>query len=739
MFALTLVVLSTAQKAYRLTLPSEGWSSTTDFSTDAPIFEENLLGLPSELRAGDRLIAVEGVPFVGLPEKTLTGQPSGLEYQAGETVRYTVLRDGQQLDIPVPLYLGTDIGLRNIVRQLFVSNQVGDFWFLIGLAITCFVFYKRSENLTAQLLFLQLMASLASLLSWTVTPFSFADALNPATLLSASFFSHLIHLTVEQPLGLHLILSFPKSSPVLQKRWSLTLLYGLPWLPVLLLPLSLPDAFAFGLVALYNLLGIVFVVRMVFKKWPAPQTAQARWFGLGFAAANLGTLMFGLWAAGILPERWSNFSEALPYNLVFLSCTAVALLRYRLFDIDVILNRTLVYGGLTAGVVGLYALVVGGLSQLLQLQSNVGVSLFATGLVAALFNPLRQRLQRAVNRLLYGERDEPYQVLCKLSGRVEGTLEPAKVLPTMTETVAQALKLPYAAALLNTGTTTEQVASYGQATGNWLALPLTHQGETIGELRLEPRAGDTFKPAELSLLKTIAQQASVAAFTVKQTLELQRSREALVTAREEERRRLRRDLHDGLGPTLASIAMRLDAARNLTHTDPAAADALLTTLKTQARETLGDIRQLVYALRPPALDELGLVGALREEVRRYEGTGLDIGFLDIGFCGPDLLPPLSAAAEVAVYCTVQEALANVVHHAGARCVRVTLALQEGGLELTISDDGVGLAPKRRAGVGLSSMRERAEELGGSFTLLSNPAGGTTLRTWLPLPGGTERV
>lgn len=125
-FALTLVSLSAVQKVYRLTLPSEGWSSTTDFNTDEPILEENLLGLPSELRAGDRLIAVEGVPFIGLPEKTLTGQPPGLVYQAGDTVRYTVLRDGQQLDVSVPLYPGTDIGLRNIIRQLFISNQVGD-------------------------------------------------------------------------------------------------------------------------------------------------------------------------------------------------------------------------------------------------------------------------------------------------------------------------------------------------------------------------------------------------------------------------------------------------------------------------------------------------------------------------------------------------------------------------------------------------------------------------------------
>lgn len=515
--------------------------------------------------------------------------------------------------------------------------------------------------------------------------------------------------------------------------------YGLPWLPVALLPAGLPGTWAFGLVALYNLLGIVFVVRMVFRRWPAHQTAQVRWFGLGFAAANFGTMLFGLSAVGVLPESWADFGEAVPYNLIFLGCIAVALLRYRLFDIDVILNRTLVYGGLTAGVVGLYALVVGGMGQLLQLQNNVGISLFATGLIAALFNPLRQHLQRAANRLLYGERDEPYRVLSRLSERVDGTLEPAKVLPTMTETVAQALKLPYAAALLNTGGATEQVASYGSATygsatGNWVALPLTHQGETIGELRLGLRAGDTFKPAELRLLKTIAQQASVAAFAVKQHLELQRSREALVTAREEERRRLRRDLHDGLGPTLASIAMRLDAARNLAHTDPAAADGLLLTLKTQTQATLGDIRRLVYALRPPALDELGLVGALREEVRRYEGTGLNISF-----CGPDALPTLSAAAEVAVYCTLQEALANVTHHAGARCVRVTLGLCEGGLELSVSDDGIGLAPVRHAGVGLSSMRERAEELGGSFALSSNPAGGTTVRTWLPLPRGTESV
>lgn len=215
------------------------------------------------------------------------------------------------------------------------------------------------------------------------------------------------------------------------------------------------------------------------------------------------------------------------------------------------------------------------------------------------------------------------------------------------------------------------------------------------------------------------------------TADLQRSRERLVNAREEERRRLRRDLHDGLGPQLATLTLKLGAARNLlSQEEPQAADALLAGRKTQTQEAISDIRRLVYDLRPPALDELGLVPAIREQATSYGPYGLNVS---VEAPEDDSLPPLSAAVEVAAYRIIQEALTNVARHAEARACHVRLSIG-GELELEITDDGIGLPEDRRAGVGLSSIRERAAELGGDCVVGATPAGGTRVWTVLPCEG-----
>jgi signal transduction histidine kinase len=201
-----------------------------------------------------------------------------------------------------------------------------------------------------------------------------------------------------------------------------------------------------------------------------------------------------------------------------------------------------------------------------------------------------------------------------------------------------------------------------------------------------------------------------------------------VTAREEERRRLRRDLHDGLGPTLGSLTLKLDVAGDLVDEDPAAARAILRGLKEQARSAVADIRRLVYDLRPPTLDELGLVGAIRETAVQY-----DYDSLRVAIHAPERLDDLTAAVEVAAYRIAQEALTNVARHARATECTVSLAVEAGALHLEVRDDGRGLPQERSAGVGLASMHERAEELGGEFCVESSPEGGTAVWVRLPLP------
>jgi signal transduction histidine kinase len=504
--------------------------------------------------------------------------------------------------------------------------------------------------------------------------------------------------------------------------------------------------------SIYKLVEVAFYGSLVFAQLyryrhvSSPvQRQQTRWVVfacaivlVGVSAALLELNVFpyyfpALALPGQVAQLLSLLATSLLPVLIPLSM-GIALLRYRLWDIDLIINRTLVYGVLTVSIVALYIMVVVGLGALLQTQGNFGLSLLATGLVAVLFQPLRTRLQRTVNRLMYGDRDDPYHVISRLGQHLEATLAPEAVLPTIGETVALALKLPYVAMTLKQEKEFVIVASYGTLRGEVIRLPLVYHTEQVGELVLAPRApGEPFSAADHRLLEDLARQAGMAAHAVRLTaalkqltVDLQRSREHLVTAREEERRRLRRDLHDGLGPQLASLTLKLETARNRLAHDPLA-ETLLSDLTERTQATVADIRRLVYALRPPALDELGLLSALRELTLQYGDQ------VSLHLDAPACLPELPAALEVAVYRIAQEALTNVVRHAAARHCDLRLALDErtGWLCLCIQDDGCGLPPSRGVGVGLVSMRERAEELGGTWTIEPLTRGGTCVFARLP--------
>jgi signal transduction histidine kinase len=473
------------------------------------------------------------------------------------------------------------------------------------------------------------------------------------------------------------------------------------------------------------------------------QRQQIKWFCYP-AALLVGLFIFQGVVHQVLhlwPE-WLNNTHRLTWATVFTAfpiAIGIAILKYRLYDIDLVINRTLVYGALSASVAGIYVLVVATLSTLFQVRDDLAISLIGTALVALLFQPLRERLQRGINRLMYGERDDPYAVLSRLGRQLEATLAPNAVLPTIVETVAQALRLPYVAITLTTDDPDFKViAAHGNAPASLSSchlVILSYQGEAVGQLILAPRTGDaTFGATDRRLLEDIAHQAGVAVHALRLTADLQRSRERLVTAREEERRRLRRDLHDGLGPQLATQTLKLEAARDLVASDPARASDLLSGLIADSQNAIADIRRLVYALRPPALDELGLISAVREQAAHYTSDKLAIA-VD----APEQLPPLPAAVEVAAYRIVQEALTNVVKHARAHTCTVQIQLLGEGLHRTLGlevrDDGVGLPAQMRAGIGHNSMRERAEELGGVFVMASGR--GTRVSAYLPAPQAQE--
>jgi signal transduction histidine kinase len=488
---------------------------------------------------------------------------------------------------------------------------------------------------------------------------------------------------------------------------------------------------------------------------------QIKW--LAFAASFVGVVYLSTLVMGFLfaPEAMLGGDETpvwlgIVQDMLLLSFTGIpaavgfAVLKYRLYDIDIIINRTLVYGVLTVSVVGLYMLIVAALDLLFRARGGLAVSLVAAGVVAVVFAPLRERLQRSVNRLMYGERDDPYAVLSRMGRRLEATFAPKAALSTIVETIAQALKVPYVAIEIRQDAEQfAKVAEHGSPKEEPLVLPLVYQRETMGRLVVAPRARrDAFSPADRRLLEDLARQVEVAVHAVRLTADLQRSRERLVTAREEERRRLRRDLHDGLGPTLGALTLGLDTTRlALAQDDPKAVEALLMELKSQAQEAVSDVRRLVYGLRPPALDDLGLVPAIQQQAAnrglladafpngqgpRWENSKNGLVFR---VKAPDDLPSLPAAVEVACYRIAQEAITNTARHSGASSCLVSLCLDEadGTLQLEVSDDGKGVAEDRSAGVGMSSMRERAEELGGTLTVGALPEGGTRILARLPLP------
>jgi signal transduction histidine kinase len=408
----------------------------------------------------------------------------------------------------------------------------------------------------------------------------------------------------------------------------------------------------------------------------------------------------------------------------------VAVLRYRLYEIDVLLNRAVLYFLLSVGVAAVYLGVVLAAQAVLGVhERRLAVQVVATVVAAAALFPLRDRVQRRVNRLFYGDRGAPYEALARLGRRVEEAADTETALQSMVRTIADSLRLPYAALELRMGDGWSPAAAYGSLPAGVVEFPLTSQRETVGRLLVGTRRpGEQLNPDDERLLADLARQAGPATHAVALRRALDASRAGLVTAQEEERRRLRRDLHDGLGPTLAGLTLGLDTARTRSAGQPGLQD-LLDRLKKETQRAVTDVRRIVYGLRPPTLDQFGLAGSLREEVGRLRSAAPALTItLDAPETGLDDLP---AAVEVACYRIVTEALTNVVRHARAGSCSVRLELTD-GLAVTVRDDGVGLPEGWRAGVGITSMRERVTELGGELVIATLVPHGTAITARLPL-------
>ncbi|RTR27845.1 hypothetical protein EKG37_18310 [Robertmurraya yapensis] len=404
-----------------------------------------------------------------------------------------------------------------------------------------------------------------------------------------------------------------------------------------------------------------------------------------------------------------------------------AIFKYKLWDINVVIHRTVLYGLLSLFVILFYVGVVGLISRALRTEENVFASIITAGIIAVCFQPLKEKLQSIVNHMIYGDRDNPYSILNRLNTVLEAAKNTEHVLPRVVKTISQALKIPYVAIHLRERGTYQVIASIGEPLEVGMEIPLFHQGQELGKLSLSNRSSsEPFSHADKKLLQDLARQVGIVANSILLHKDLQWSRQQLVKATEEERRRLRRDLHDGLGPSLASLAIKMDVANSIMTKDLQKSKELLVEMDTQIKQLLQDIRRIVYSLRPSTLDDLGLLSAIKELISHYKTSKIHFT-LD----GPEMLPSLPAAVEIAVYRIVQEAITNVARHSKGKNCSISVVVDD-KLHLQITDDGRGLPEHLQYGIGIKSMRERAEELGGSFTILSQSTGGTVIQADLPI-------
>ena len=396
----------------------------------------------------------------------------------------------------------------------------------------------------------------------------------------------------------------------------------------------------------------------------------------------------------------------------------VAIVRDQLLDIRLVVSRLLAWLILLLAVLVAYTGLVALLTRFAT--PRLAWSALITVFLALLAAPLLPRLQRLVDGAIYGDRGDPARVVSRLGVQLA---TPDAGLQGAVTTIRTSLRLPYLA-IERDG---KILASDGELSERVRPWPLTHGSKSAAQLMVGLRAGEQeLAAADRRALTMLADPVAVAVHSTVVSEELQASREQIIAAREEERRRLRRELHDGLGPTLTGIAFAADAAANTIDDDPEQSQRLLTTLRKDTRAALADVRRLVDNLRPPALDELGLVGALRQRADqlawRADGQSVRVR-LDV----PEEVPSLPAAIEVATYRIATEALTNVVRHSQATGATVRLRCNE-RLELSITDDGPpnGSWPP---GVGLDAMRERAAELGGSFQAGPTPTGGQVVASF----------
>ncbi len=774
-------------------LPSDGCQSAINhFSPQGLLCTDILSASPHPLQSDDLIVAIEGQSI----ETWLTWQGPRPSWPSGTVLTYTLVRRGVERTVSVtlrPLPLWPVMRLGSLYLLFSLS------FFLLG----CFVFWRRPDDPAARVF---LLGSLAVALQRCGEVFS----IQPSLILRGWPFWLSVGMDqlswgVILSSSLHFALVFPVKKRVVARhpRPILGLIYG--FFPAVGIgAFALAPTYSQGLFALYRvghisaLIGGLVALGIflhTFRTLQQPQArAQLRWLNWAAVVAVLPTLALYSLPAILGTRRLLPDEMVLLLLLLIPLALAFSIVRYHLWDIDVIIRRSLIYGTLTALLTALYVLLVMSLQRLSQALTGQTSSVawaFSTLVIALLLHPARQRVQQMVDRLFFRHRYEARRVLVAFTRDVSRMQSTAEILALMLQAVVAALDVETVSIMLREGGTYRVVAARnvgregaalrfrrgeslvvqveqarrplfvsaaevkgrkalipakGRARHQMerldavLCIPLMAGEHLIGLLALgRKRSRIPYAQDDLELLTTMGRTAALALDNARlheERVAMLRQQLARVTAaQEEERRRIARELHDGVGPTLASLNIRLSTARRRLERDRHPVATELRELSEHVQESIQELRRLIYALRPAALDELGLIPALKEYVARYrEGEGLEVRLFLSSDEGIEPAERFPAGVETALFRIVQEALNNVVLHAQASRVEITLAWDEEWIRLRIEDDGRGFDPqaaRARSQIGLWSMEERVRQLGGRFTVRSAPGSGTTLQAVIP--------
>ncbi|HEY6470116.1 MAG TPA: sensor histidine kinase [Candidatus Dormibacteraeota bacterium] len=525
------------------------------------------------------------------------------------------------------------------------------------------------------------------------------------------------------------------------------------------IPATSPLAAFFDVLGVAWILGFVVLVAAAvatfvrFRRSRGDERLQLKWIATAVLVSSVAAVVFELSQSFILGfPQVSDLAIALGFGCALPLAAGIAIFKHRLYDIDLVISRTLVYGSLAVFITAVYVGIAVGIGALIGGggKPNLALSIVATAIVAVGFQPVRERVQRVANRLVYGKRATPYEVLSQFSERVAGSYAMDDVMPRMARVLAEGTGAQRADVWLRNGNDWREAAVWPASDtpagvirvvdgtlpaidGASRLIEVRHQGTLLGALGVTKRSGEALTPVEEHLLVDLAGQAGLVLRNVGLTSDLQArlddlraSRQRLVSAQDQERRRLERNLHDGAQQHLVAIKVKLGLAEMLLGRDPGRAQQTIDQLKSDADEALETLRDLARGIYPPLLADKGLVVALESQARKAT-IPVSVDAAAVGRYPQDV--------EAAVYFCVLEALQNVQKYAHASQVTVHLRGEEHQVTFAVADDGQGFeVSSMKRGAGLTNMADRLDALGGGLHIASAPGEGTTITGSLQLAG-----